>query len=648
MFPQISPINRPENRPFWSVMIPTYGDAPFLESTLLSVIAQDPGPGKMQIEMVDDCSGTDSSLETIAKLGLQDRVAYYRQPENLGLARNWNSCIERAMGEVVHILHQDDLVLQGFYHAMETAFYQEPNAGAVFCRHQFITSDGEIRRLSLEEQAEVGTIANWLEKIASSQRIQTPAIAVRRSVYEELGGFHPSLYYDLDWEMWIRISNWFPVLYVPRVLAAFRCHSGSETARLRQSAHTIRELPRFFLIRNSYLSSEIARKSERVARSVSARYTIEDGIAFLGRYQFRSGLVNVWEGLLCDFRPATILHLLQVTAYSLLMRFRTSLRRPPTLATQTGAAVQQGQRRLLVQSVDEPIVSVVVPTYNREELLCDTLRGLIRQDYPHFEIIVVDQSPNHEPSTEDFLHRHAQQIRYWKMEKPSLPEARNQGVRMSKGNIVLFVDDDVIPDSHLVSAHAAVYSSQAVGGVAGRRTLPGLEEQQEPVGMIDSRGRHISNFSSLIPTNVEWASGCNMSFRRDLIFQAGLFEPKFLGTAAYEDVDFCFRLRRLGYEIRFEPRAHLIHLRAADGGCSNRSRGYRYFYSAIHNLLLFALRHYSVRALPRFFAERMGTALSFARQTHNPLVLVPMAAAFLQVFHSYVLARQSLPRGVPQ
>ena len=299
-----------------------------------------------------------------------------------------------------------------------------------------------------------------------------------------------------------------------------------------------------------------------------------------------------------------------------------------------------------MESFDEPLVSVVVPTYNRERLLCDTLRGLFKQDYRHLEIIVVDQSARHESSTEDFIRRHAQKIRYSQMEKPSLPEARNQGAQLSAGRIVLFVDDDVIPDPHLVSAHAAAYSSHTVGGVAGRRTVPGLEELPQPVGVIDAWGRHVSNFSSLVPTSVDWASGCNMSFRRDLIFRAGLFEPKFLGSAAYEDVDFCFRLRRLGYEIRFEPRAHLIHLKAAEGGCSNRDLGYRYIYSAIHNMLLFALRHFPLQALPRLFAERLGAATSYARQTRNPLVIIPLAAAFAQVFHSYVVARRSLPREV--
>ena len=59
-----------------------------------------------------------------------------------------------------------------------------------------------------------------------------------------------------------------------------------------------------------------------------------------------------------------------------------------------------------------PSLSVIVVTYRREQVLCDTLSHLLAQNYPESEILVVDQAPDHEPATRDFLRGVADTIRY--------------------------------------------------------------------------------------------------------------------------------------------------------------------------------------------------------------------------------------------
>jgi glycosyltransferase involved in cell wall biosynthesis len=96
-------------------MIPTYNPRPnFLEETLTSVLQQDPGPEQMQIEVVDDGSNDDTASEVTRRVGA-GRVMFHHESENQGLANSWNRCVERARGDWVHILHQDDIVLPGFY-----------------------------------------------------------------------------------------------------------------------------------------------------------------------------------------------------------------------------------------------------------------------------------------------------------------------------------------------------------------------------------------------------------------------------------------------------------------------------------------------------------------------------------------------------
>src|ERR1700709_955834 len=96
--PLIAAIAKNENRPLWSVMIPTYNCFRFVKSALESVLAQDPGPEIMQIEVIDDCS-TDGDVGALVKEIGNGRVCFYKQKENKGSLRNFETCLNRAKGK---------------------------------------------------------------------------------------------------------------------------------------------------------------------------------------------------------------------------------------------------------------------------------------------------------------------------------------------------------------------------------------------------------------------------------------------------------------------------------------------------------------------------------------------------------------------
>ena len=239
--PVISVLPVDDGRPFWSVMIPTYNArADYLEETLRSVLAQDPGPDAMQIEVLDDCSPNGAPVELVHRIA-GDRVAVHREPKNNGLAGIWNRCIERARGEWVHILHQDDLVLSGFYVAMQKGT-GDSRVGAVFCRHAVINPEGHWLRISHLHRESAGLPDAWHETITVHDLIQCPAIVVRRAVYEHVGGFRPELHYTLDWEMWQRIAAQYSFWFEPSILACYREHPASATSKLMLDAGDVREV----------------------------------------------------------------------------------------------------------------------------------------------------------------------------------------------------------------------------------------------------------------------------------------------------------------------------------------------------------------------------------------------------------------------
>src|SRR5919108_3208423 len=147
----IPPPSAEANRPLWSVMIPTHNCAAYLRETLRSVLAQDLGPDLMQIEVVDDCSVQDDPAAVVAELG-RGRVAFYRQGRNVGHCRNFDTCLQRSRGRLIHLLHGDDCVRVGFYQTMEAVFEVNPEIGAAFCRYISIDECGNWLAISPLEQ----------------------------------------------------------------------------------------------------------------------------------------------------------------------------------------------------------------------------------------------------------------------------------------------------------------------------------------------------------------------------------------------------------------------------------------------------------------------------------------------------------------
>jgi GT2 family glycosyltransferase len=218
----IPPVPEGSPSPLWSVMIPTYNCAGYLRETLASVLAQDPGPEVMQIEVVDDHSTLDDPEAVVRELA-GDRVSFYRQPKNVGYIQNFNTCLARSRGQFIHLLHGDDCVQVGFYEKIHQVFQANPEVGAVFSRVIFINEKGEWQNFSSSYQNYSGVLERYVERLVTENPIQTPSIVVKRDVYEAIGGFDRRFTCCCeDWEMWVRIALHYPIGYVPEPLALYR------------------------------------------------------------------------------------------------------------------------------------------------------------------------------------------------------------------------------------------------------------------------------------------------------------------------------------------------------------------------------------------------------------------------------------------
>lgn len=298
----IKPIPYGQTRPLWSVMIPTYNCANYLRETLSSILVQDPGSELMQIEVVDDCSTLDDPEAIVKELG-KGRVQFYRQAENVGYIRNFETCLQRSQGQLVHLLHGDDCVRPSFYQKMQTLFEQYPEIGSAFCRQIIMDDWGHWKRFSQLEQEESGILSNWLERLAAYHSLQTPSVVVRRDVYEKLGGFDRRLLScGEDWEMWVRIAAHYPVAYEVEPLALYRDRSNSLTKRSVQTAQNIRDVRQATEIISTYLPlpPTVASSILQKAGEGWAFWALHFAQEAIARGEMATAIAQLREGLRCS------------------------------------------------------------------------------------------------------------------------------------------------------------------------------------------------------------------------------------------------------------------------------------------------------------------------------------------------------------
>lgn len=228
----------PDRRLTWSVMIPVHSCAEYLAQALPEVLAQLGERDDVEVVVVDDASADDPAA-VVGRLG-RGRVQLRPNPAHLGAVATFNRCLALASGELVHLLHGDDVVLPGFYRAMEDAF-AEPSVVAALCRTRDIDAAGAPTRTSRSYRSGTGVWSGGLESLAVSNRVRAPGIVVRGSAYERLGGYRADLPHAADWDMWTRLAAHGPVVFVDEVLACYRRHAASDTSTRVQTGENVRE-----------------------------------------------------------------------------------------------------------------------------------------------------------------------------------------------------------------------------------------------------------------------------------------------------------------------------------------------------------------------------------------------------------------------
>jgi GT2 family glycosyltransferase len=217
-----------------------------------------------------------------------------------------------------------------------------------------------------------------------------------------------------------------------------------------------------------------------------------------------------------------------------------------------------------VVSSSAPAISIIIPTKRKQEVVENLLNSVRRQSFKDFEVIIVspDRFTNPDPQSKILLEKQGGPAR-----------ARNLGLREARGELLLFLDDDVeLHDEYLARLVTTMKGNPDIAGVGGRSTikepmithplLPPLLRlftgrdlsSGEKIGRVLTNGFTAPNFEySSKPILVEWLRGSNMAFRSQAAERVGFFDENYTGNGIYEDADFSHRFTLQGYKLLLDP-----------------------------------------------------------------------------------------------
>ena len=232
--------------------IPFYSGRAFLERTLRSVLAQD---DDSWLAVVCDDGSEAGVKELVASFG-DARLRYQPNPENIGMGRNFNQCIDVATTDLVVVLHADDELKPSYCRTLRAAASRHPAAAALFCQAQIIGEDSEPRFsvadtvksfLTPKRDREVvleGEPA--MRALLQANFIYAPTLCFRKSVLGDRR-FPPEYRFVLDWELTTRILlDGLSIVGLPDVCYLYRRHSDNATERLTRSNQRFQEESAFY------------------------------------------------------------------------------------------------------------------------------------------------------------------------------------------------------------------------------------------------------------------------------------------------------------------------------------------------------------------------------------------------------------------
>ena len=222
----IPPVNGECKMPHITVTIPVYNRAPLVGRTIDSVLVQ--VFQDWDLLVVEDGS-TDDTVAVVREYCRHDpRVHLEVNPQNLGLTRNWNRCLDLARGPLVQVLLSDDLMDADYLGLVSEFFETHPQVGFVASSCRYIDPEdrvflpGEARPPQLYRAGDEAVTA-----LLTGGFPHVSSIVIRRECYEKLGKFNEKIWHGPDVEMDARLASQYDFYHFGAIHTSFRRHGSN-------------------------------------------------------------------------------------------------------------------------------------------------------------------------------------------------------------------------------------------------------------------------------------------------------------------------------------------------------------------------------------------------------------------------------------
>lgn len=259
--------------------------------------------------------------------------------------------------------------------------------------------------------------------------------------------------------------------------------------------------------------------------------------------------------------------------------------------------------------------SVIIPVWNGREYLPACLDALLAQEYPDFEVIVVDNA-SVDGSADLVAERYPQVRLIRNVRNLGFAGACNIGIRSAEGDIFVLLNQDTFVENQWITALLAAFT-ETDAGIVGCKIFSAADRSlqhagggiHEILGVPFHFGKNdpcIQNWET--PREVDYVTGAAMAIHRSVVERIGLLDERFF-PAYYEDVDFCFRARAAGYKVLYWPQAIVFHYESAS--IPERTRWFYFQRGRIR----FVLKHWPLERLINQFAEaETGLQINFVQE----------------------------------
>jgi len=499
------------NLPIISVLIPVFNTPPkFLEECFKSVENQI--YPNWQLCIVDDASTsrqTISVLKRWKKKSEEDpRIVIHRQKEGKHISLTTNGCLESAKGEFVALLDHDDELHPAALYLVAKHLNEKPDI-------DFIYSD-EDKLDKKSRHCDPYFKPDWSPDLLLSNNYICHLAIIKRSIVEKLGGMRKGFEGAQDYDLFLRVTEITKkIAHIPYILYHWRKIPGSTAS--------------FYQAKN-YADMKARKALKDALRRRGIRGTVNKGIA-------------------------------------------------------------KSSFRIRYHMKDSKKVTIIIPFKDKVDILERCIRSILKKtNYPNYELLLIDNQSK-EDKTERYLKKIKQlsQVKVLRYPKPfNFSAINNWAVEQTKAPYILFLNNDteVIKKGWLVAMMEHIQRKE-VGAVGAKLLYPNNKIQHagvilgigkykdRPYGIAGHSHKYFPrygmgyvNWNNFIRNYSAVTAACMLT-KRELFEEIGGFDEKNF-KVAWNDVDYCLKVRRKGFLIIYTPFAELYHHESVSRGSDDR------------------------------------------------------------------------------